>query len=254
MKKRILILLLLSFQVTLLFSQINPIGDFLAYQWTNFELDSNEFLLKVDCDCIYRIDNRKIKVLSKHEKELIITLQSKTYEFFPKDNPDFDTNWTKLNSFSIPTPLTQNQVYVFKNFVGLWYIGKKAPEFKLENFEFSNQDFLGKLTVLNFWFAGCNPCMAEIPALNNVKKEFDENENIQFIAFSIDPKLNSHENYDFEHFTVSKEIAEKFFVFAYPRTFVIDKNGIIQDCFIGASVNENKLLETNLIEKIKNSL
>jgi thiol-disulfide isomerase/thioredoxin len=36
------------------------------------------------------------------------------------------------------------------------------------------QDFLGKVTVLNFWFAACAPCRVEAPVLEGLHQEFKE--------------------------------------------------------------------------------
>jgi thiol-disulfide isomerase/thioredoxin len=36
------------------------------------------------------------------------------------------------------------------------------------------QDFLGKVTVLNFWFAACAPCRVEAPVLEELHKEFKD--------------------------------------------------------------------------------
>ena len=36
------------------------------------------------------------------------------------------------------------------------------------------QDFLGKVTVLNFWFAACAPCRVEAPVLEELHQEFKD--------------------------------------------------------------------------------
>ncbi|MFM6973563.1 MAG: TlpA family protein disulfide reductase [Agromyces sp.] len=39
----------------------------------------------------------------------------------------------------------------------------------------SSSDFLGKVLVVNFWYAGCAPCRAEAPMLNTINAAFDPN-------------------------------------------------------------------------------
>ncbi|HLP22621.1 MAG TPA: TlpA disulfide reductase family protein [Microbacteriaceae bacterium] len=39
--------------------------------------------------------------------------------------------------------------------------------------EFSSSDWLGKVLVVNFWYAGCAPCRAEAPLLEEVASGFD---------------------------------------------------------------------------------
>jgi thiol-disulfide isomerase/thioredoxin len=48
-------------------------------------------------------------------------------------------------------------------FEGLLDTGKKA----------SSADYLGRVHVLNFWYAGCAPCITESPRLEAVYKKYD---------------------------------------------------------------------------------
>src|SRR5689334_20368114 len=43
----------------------------------------------------------------------------------------------------------------------------------------------GKIVVLNFWFTACPPCLAEIPALNKLAKEY-KNKNVIFFGITYD--------------------------------------------------------------------
>ena len=36
----------------------------------------------------------------------------------------------------------------------------------------SNTDLVGQVVVLNFWYAGCAPCRAEVPALQKISDDF----------------------------------------------------------------------------------
>jgi hypothetical protein len=50
-------------------------------------------------------------------------------------------------------------------------IGARVPEFSaitIDGKEISPEYFTGKITVLNFWFLGCPPCLAETPGFNKV--------------------------------------------------------------------------------------
>ena len=64
-------------------------------------------------------------------------------------------------------------------------IGCKIPDFNVKtinNKVLNTQDFRGKVIVLNFWFTACSPCIAEMPALNMLEKEYHDSD-VVFIAF-----------------------------------------------------------------------
>jgi len=73
-------------------------------------------------------------------------------------------------------------------------IGKPAPEFtNYENYDGSTtslKDLKGKYTYVDVWATWCKPCLAEIPALKDLEKEFGEKMN--FVSISID-KTNKHD-------------------------------------------------------------
>ena len=54
-------------------------------------------------------------------------------------------------------------------------IGAKIPEFSattIDGKEISADYFSGKITILNFWFLSCPPCLAETPGFNKVIVKF----------------------------------------------------------------------------------
>ena len=48
----------------------------------------------------------------------------------------------------------------------------------------TNKDLLGKVTVLNFWYAGCAPCRAEAKDLVLLQKEFAA-KGVQFVGVNV---------------------------------------------------------------------
>jgi len=67
--------------------------------------------------------------------------------------------------------------------------GKPSPKFKnYENFiggKTSLDDFKGTYVYIDVWATWCRPCLAEIPALKSLEKQY-HGKNIQFISISID--------------------------------------------------------------------
>jgi len=47
---------------------------------------------------------------------------------------------------------------------------------------FSNNDLNGKITLVNFWFESCPPCVAEFDALNKIYERLYNNKYFRFIS------------------------------------------------------------------------
>ncbi|PWV56965.1 peroxiredoxin [Chitinophaga sp. S165] len=120
------------------------------------------------------------------------------------------------------------------------FLNKPAPDFKLYdlNGKLYDTEFLkGKIVVLNFWFVACKPCINEMPVLNAIKKKHDP-EKIVFLALSLDNKstintfLKEHE-FDYNILPDAAPVAEKYGLFAYPASVVIDSRGIVRFMQVG---------------------
>jgi thiol-disulfide isomerase/thioredoxin len=53
----------------------------------------------------------------------------------------------------------------------------------VENATFSSKKYLGKVVVVNFWYAGCPPCRAEAAALNALAKRYPSD--VQFVGVNV---------------------------------------------------------------------
>ena len=123
----------------------------------------------------------------------------------------------------------------------------------------SDELFSGNaVTVVNFWFTTCNPCVGELAELDALNKELAEKGGalIGINTFTLDgdetaiseakdvlmKKGASYQNVYFD----SDGEAGKFVtnIFAYPTTYVVDRNGnIVGDPIVGA-ITEEKQAET----------
>jgi len=114
------------------------------------------------------------------------------------------------------------------------------------NWEFRNidgqrikySDLRGKVVFLNVWATWCGPCVAEMPFIQKLINEF-ENEDIEFLLVT---KENIKQVIKFKKNNLSslplygevKNIPPVLKVFAFPTTFIMDKNGKIVIHEIGA--------------------
>ena len=122
------------------------------------------------------------------------------------------------------------------------------------------------VTVVNFWFTTCNPCVGELSELDTLNRELAEKGGtlIGVNTFTLDgdetaiseakdvlaKKGATYQNVYFD----SDSEAGKFTanIFAYPTTYVIDRNGnIVGESIVGA-ITEQKQAETlqKLIDQV----
>ena len=114
------------------------------------------------------------------------------------------------------------------------------------------------VTVVNFWFTTCNPCVGELAELDALNKElaqkggaligvntFTLDGNEAAISEAKDVLAKKGVTYQNVYFASDGE-AGKFTtnIFAYPTTYVVDRNGnIVGDPIVGA-ITEKKQAET----------
>jgi peroxiredoxin len=108
----------------------------------------------------------------------------------------------------------------------------------------TNKDLLGKVAVLNFWYAGCAPCRAEIKDLVKLQKEFAA-DGVQFVgvnvrdtaatamAFDRNFKVNFPSVMDNDTGAVVLAFTGVVTPQAVPTTLVIDKNGKVASRILG---------------------
>ena len=113
------------------------------------------------------------------------------------------------------------------------------------------------VTVVNFWFTTCNPCVGELAELDTLNKELTEkggaligvntftlDGNETAISEAKDVLAKKGATYQNVYFASDGE-AGKFTtnIFAYPTTYVVDRNGnIVGDPIVGA-ITEKKQAE-----------
>ena len=119
-----------------------------------------------------------------------------------------------------------------------------APAFKLADLGgqvFSSSAFSGRTLLINFWAPWCEPCREEMPALNAVARRF-QGRGLTVIGVAVD-NGQSELSKRFvaktsPQFLILQDPELKmnnaFKVFAYPTTFLVDRQGKIRRYWIGA--------------------
>ena len=85
-----------------------------------------------------------------------------------------------------------------------------------------------KIIVIDFWFVNCGSCIKEMPELNNLKEEFEEEDIVWFaVTYDSKEKVKSflkRVKFDYTIVPDSKHLTDRFDIRFYPTTLVIDKN------------------------------
>jgi len=120
-------------------------------------------------------------------------------------------------------------------------IGSVAPPFQLINL---NDEFVGvdpetpEIVILNFWATWCEPCIREMPELQQIHEEYEQ---VRVIGINLDERFNTVSTWveqldlSFDIVIDEGDIASLYYLRAQPTTFVIDKNGTIRDIIFGAT-------------------
>ncbi|BBH20188.1 thiol-disulfide oxidoreductase ResA [Paenibacillus baekrokdamisoli] len=127
-------------------------------------------------------------------------------------------------------------------------IGQTAPNFALSGLngeEIYLSDYRGKGVLLNFWASWCNPCVNELPLMNEAYKLLGD---VEIVAVNMGEKEETVKKfvnrYDLEFpvlLDLKNSVKRKYHVSGLPVTLLIDKQGKIIKVLVG---------ELNSFEKI----
>lgn len=124
----------------------------------------------------------------------------------------------------------------------------KAPDFNLKDqygVTHSLENYKGKVIFLNFWATWCPPCKKEMPDVESIYKEYEENKKDVIIL-----GINSEKENEVKKFLKDRgytfptvidensEVMRKYFIQAFPTSFVIDKEGNVYGYVMGGLTKE----------------
>jgi peroxiredoxin len=122
------------------------------------------------------------------------------------------------------------------------WIGQAAPDFSLTDLNgktVSLQSLRGKVVLLNFWATWCGPCVAEMPALEKLHREY-KNKGVIILGID-DEEAEVAQNYlkqnGYTFNTVidaDKQVSKLYRINAIPQSFFITKDGKIAAYHRGA--------------------
>ncbi|MDW7693827.1 peroxiredoxin family protein [Flammeovirgaceae bacterium SG7u.111] len=245
------------------------------------EIDSYNFKLTFKNGKNFGLDG-ELKSNSKHIKPLFYNLYISKESYMPtqftlsdpENNNKYEANFTDYNLAATRDSSTWgydrfDERYLRMSFKDYFMsfrakanaqVGKLAPDWtlpKVSGDSVSLSKLENKLTLLEFWFPGCSPCIRAIPEINEIQKSYAEKGlEVYGIEFTKSAdKLDVLQQYVEKHnvqiptLFAGKEVAQQYGVNVAPTFFLIDQKGTIKYSSLGYREGElKKAIEKELQE------
>lgn len=144
-------------------------------------------------------------------------------------------------------------------------IGKDFPQFKaiFNGHLLSNDSLKGKVLFINFWFNACPPCIAEMPALNELYKKLKANKSFEFLSFTYEKRSTVNafkQKYKVQYKIASVSRNECYRLNqnnGFPTSIIVGKDGKIRELYTGGDADtktSRDFILTTVIEELQAEL
>ncbi|HEY5406077.1 MAG TPA: TlpA disulfide reductase family protein [Ginsengibacter sp.] len=129
------------------------------------------------------------------------------------------------------------------------FINKPFPQFSVatNNKECSNSTLKGKVVFINFWFAACAPCMAEMEELNKLFEKYKHDKNFQFVSFTFEKSkkialIKKKFKIDYPVYSISQDECYRLNNNnGFPTSVILDSTGTVQYIHSGDQLNKQEI-------------
>lgn len=131
-------------------------------------------------------------------------------------------------------------------------IGAQTPKFEstsMAGTTITRESLKGKISIINFWFISCPPCVAEIPGFNAIVEKFGKDQ-INYIGIGRDTEKDIKEflvehPWQFDQITNAETLIMDVFKirWGFPTTFVLNRNAEIVAAFSGGKTDSSAVQE-----------
>jgi len=121
----------------------------------------------------------------------------------------------------------------------------------------SLSQYRGKVVIVNFWASWCPPCVHEMPSMSGLKRVF-KNRPLEILAINLGEKSDDINEFLSKHpvdFPVlldsEQKMPKKWNVFAFPTSYILDKNGVIRFSVAGGLDWNSKEVKAKIDQLLK---
>ena len=169
---------------------------------------------------------------------VLICLLSYPGNSFAQDTTLYDFTYTDTEGKEV----TKKVQHV--NYIGMVY--PRIYEKTITGAYFNGLSLRDSILVLNFWDIHCAPCIAEMPGLKKLKKQFKDKP-VAFFALSMDDpktvleKFVTTKRFELRQLFFDNEVKKETFYCApgFPTTIIVDRNSRVAFIVNGGSITED---------------
>lgn len=211
--------------------------------------EEDKYILKYTYhpDTVYNVTDQN-KVIELRKKDFFPTKITYRSKMLGKANMhQYNLSNIKINEevetsiSDIKSRISDYEVIQIKESAPNAVLNQEFPKIKLPNL--NNKDQIvevvnGKVILLDFWEVWCGPCIKSFPKVEELHQKYKDKLQIVGIVTESEEsavKLVEKKRVTFLNLFGDKEIHQDYKVNSYPRYFLIDKNGIVQNEYFGFS-------------------
>ena len=127
----------------------------------------------------------------------------------------------------------------------------------LEGKPISLSDYKGKVVFIDFWATWCPPCRASIPAVENLYKQYKDNEDFVILGINLQEdketitKFMKKQKMNYPILLSDKKVISNYKISSIPRFFLIDRNGEIYNKYVGFAPGVDELWKQDIEKLLK---
>ncbi|WP_312192576.1 TlpA disulfide reductase family protein [Sphingobacterium sp.] len=146
-------------------------------------------------------------------------------------------------------------------------LSNSARHARIEGYDVSFKDsqnkvvslnqLIGKVVIINLWATWCSPCLAEMPSLDQLHKDFKSNSNVVILSVDIDGNLRSSSKFLAKRkfglpvYQLNSALPKELSTKSIPTTIILDKSGKLVIKHIGGMNFGSQKFRRSLLDLTK---